>query len=447
MNRLPFLLAACVAPAALWAQTPSQAIVDTTLSTEPKQEFSTGIDILARGEFRQGGLMPVDENGEAINGDDRATFFLERSRLWVKYARPWLQAYINVQHSGVWGQSGRGSFNLYEAWARVQSKQGIFAQVGRIGLFYDDERIIGSDDWTVAASSHDVVRVGYEGHNHKVHAIFAFNQNAENVSGGTYYVNGAQPYKAMHDLWYHFDAPRLHLGVSALFMNIGMQHGDKMNYDTKYQQLMGTYLCYAPPSWKVEASGYYQCGRTEYDIPLSAWMMSVRASHVFNPRWKAFVSYDLLSGDENFHVPPIGGLGFAQLKKIHGFNPLYGSHHKFYGAMDFFYLSTYYGGLTPGLHNLQAGGTWTPIPRLSVNAAYHYMATMVKVPDCSYTLGHMMELGASWSIMKDVKLSVGYTFMRGTSTMERLKRTTADRQLHWGWISFRVNPRIFSIKW
>ena len=46
---------------------------------------------------------------------------------------------------------------------------------------YDDERILGSDDWSMTAFSHDLLRIGYEGHNHKAHLMLAYNQNAENV--------------------------------------------------------------------------------------------------------------------------------------------------------------------------------------------------------------------------------------------------------------------------
>ena len=148
MKKLILVLAACAMATSAWAQ---DAGTDTVAGDGPKQEFSLGIDILARGELRDGGLV-ADDNDNVVDLaeiDDRATFLLERTRLWVMYERPWLQAYINMQHSGVWGEAGRGSFNLYEAWARVQSKQGLFAQVGRIALSYDDERIIGSDAYSM----------------------------------------------------------------------------------------------------------------------------------------------------------------------------------------------------------------------------------------------------------------------------------------------------------
>jgi hypothetical protein len=37
--------------------------------------------------------------------------------------------------------------------------------------------------------------------------------------------------------------------------------------------------------------------------------------------------------------------------------------------------------------------------------------------------------------------------MHGGETMERLKRSSNNNLLRWGWISLSVTPRIFSTKW
>ena len=97
----------------------------------------------------------------------------------------------------------------------MTTRFGMFAQVGRVALNYDDERIIGSDEWAMASSSHDILRLGYEGHGHKAHIILAYNQNANvMVAGGSVYRDGGQPYKTMHTAWYHYDFQRIPLGAS-----------------------------------------------------------------------------------------------------------------------------------------------------------------------------------------------------------------------------------------
>ena len=63
------------------------------------------------------------------------------------------------------------------------------------------------------------------------------------------------------------------------------------------------------------------------------------------------------------------------------------------------------------------------------------------------TLGHEVELQVGYTLSRDVKFSVGASFMKGSDTMEQLKRSTKNNDMRWGWISLVVTPRIFSTKW
>ena len=421
---------------------------------EGENQLDVDLQMLGHGEMRLGGLdeKTLDSEGNPIEGNDRAYFLMGRSRLSIDYKRSGLETKITAQHSGVWGQKGQGSFNIFEAWAKLSMKNGLFGQIGRQALSYDDERIIGPNDWAMAALSHDVLRVGYEGRQHKVHLIVAYNQNAENIQGGTFYRDGAQPYKTMHTLWYHYDAPKIPLGTSLLFMNIGMQGGEKNGiYDnvarTRYQQLIGTYVSFKPSRGSIEASYYHQLGRNEENLKIDAWMASVRGRLNITERVGAVMGYDYLSGDPYFAVPGKGQIGTTRHKVIKGFNALYGSHHKFYGMMDFFYVRTYLNGFTPGLQNLYVGGTYSPVKGLNLKATYHYMATATKLEGIDMTLGHDLDLEARCQIMKDVSLSVGFSYMQGKETMERLRRADHDNSLKWGWFSLIVSPKLFSTRW
>ena len=159
------------------------------------------------------------------------------------------------------------------------------------------------------------------------------------------------------------------------------------------------------------------------------------------------MGYDYLSGDPYFAVPGKGQIGTTRHKVIKGFNALYGSHHKFYGMMDFFYVRTYLNGFTPGLQNLYVGGTYSPVKGLNLKATYHYMATATKLEGIDMTLGHDLDLEARYQIMKDVSLSVGFSYMQGKETMERLRRADHDNSLKWGWFSLIVSPKLFSTRW
>ena len=412
----------------------------------PDNQLDVDLQFFTRGEIRSGAL-PSSTGSE--NSEDQSKFILGRTRLIIDYKKSFLEAKVNMQHSGVWGQSGKGAFNLYEAWAKLNAPNGLFLQVGRQALAYDDERIIGLNDWAMAGMSHDVIRAGYEGHGHKVHAIYAFNQNAENMTNGsTYYVNGAQPYKTMQTLWYNYTFRPIPLTASLLFMNIGMQMPEEIKEPkTKYQQLIGTYIAYQPKHWTVKGSYYHQMGRDEMGSKLDAWMANIKVDYLPADNYGFTAGYDYLSGDENFAVPQGGMIGMTYHKVLNGFNPVYGSHHKFYGAMDFFYVSTYVNGFTPGLQNLFVGGMWKPIPKLTFSAKYHYFATASKLKDVDKTLGHEIEVQASYRPLREVNLSAGYSFMAGTKTMEFLKRANDQGNLRWLWLSLSISPRIFSVKW
>ena len=412
---------------------------------EGKNQVDVNLNMLGRGEMRFGGFTEGAE-------ENRAQFLMERTRLSLGYKRPYIEAKVTAQHSGIWGQSGKGSFNLYEAWAKLTAKNGIFAQMGRQVLSYDDERIIGSNDWAMAALSHDVLKFGYEGYGHKVHGVFAFNQNAENITGGTYYVNGAQPYKMMHTLWYHYDIPKVPLGFSLLFMNIGMQGGEKDGIGdnephNRYQQLLGGYVSYKPGKLSTEASYYHQIGRNEDNAKIDAWMASIKAQYQITRQVGGLAGYDYLSGDDYFVVRSHGGLGLVQHKVVKYFNPVYGSHHKFYGMMDFFYVQNFHEGFSPGLQNLYTGATYSPIKGLNLSATYHYMAMATSLKGINKTLGHDIDVEASYQILKDAKVALGFSYMASSETMEKLKRAEENEDLKWAWFSFVVSPRIISKKW
>lgn len=421
--------------------------------TAKVNQLTVDLQVVAHGEACIGGLPRADDSD--LPSERKSFFLFGRNRFIVDYQRPGLQAHAVIQNKAVWGTSGNQSLNLYEGWVKFSHKSGLFAQLGRIALAYDDERIIGTNDFATAALSHDVLRLGYEGHGHQVHAILAYNQTGDKVYKSTYYDGGSQSYKTMQTLWYHYDLPHFPLGVSLLFMNIGMQAGvENDSYNppkTEYNQMFGGYAKYDGPLITAEAAYYRQTGKmvNKYmqTMPIRAWMASAKV--VVKPLdcYGLFVGYDHLSGDD--YVPVIygGNLGMVRHEQLKGFTPIYGSRTSFYGIMDYFYASAHSHGFTPGLQNAFLGGYVKPVSALNIKAAYHYLAVATDLTDLNRTLGHSIELEASYRFSKDVALSAGYTFMVGTETMDRLKQQEGDKYARWGWFSLAVSPRLFSTKW
>ena len=429
-----------------------------SLRKEKINQFDLGLNFLGHGEVRGGGLPRSSDPDVQVEG--HANFLQSRLRLILGYKRKWLEAKAVLQNSAVWGAKNNTDIKMYEAWVKATARCGLFAQGGRIALAYDDERIIGPNDFATAAASHDVLRVGYEGHGHKVHAILAFNQNISNINTGTYYNDGAEYYKSMQTLWYHYDVPRFPIGVSLLFMNYGFQAGfpdDQYNpARTEYQQMFGGYVNYQPKYLQLELSYYRQTGKEviqKMSNDIRAWMAGVKLTIKPTDRYGFLLGYDYLSGDDYVSVPRSGTLGSSNSLQLvqhqveRGFAPMYGSRTKFYGMMDYFYESAYINGFTPGLQNAFFGAFGKPVPKLNIGLFYHYLAVATELKGLGRTLGHNIDLLAKYEFTKDVSLSVGYTQMLGTETMNRLKQSSDSKHAEWAWFSLVISPNLFSTKW
>lgn len=408
-------------------------------SDESKEnEFSMGVQIRPRGEYRNGVLNPRGE------GVEPAGFINNRARISMGYQREKLSLGLSAQHVGVWGQDPQvdtnGRFMLNEAWANLDMGGGFFAKIGRQSLVYDDDRILGSLDWNVSGRYHDALKLGYEDASNKLHLILAYNQNREKPFGGTYYETGGQPYKNMQTAWYQYIANK-EFNLSFLLMNLGRQQPiDEADSKTKYLQTFGTNLSYKPGNLSLYGTFYYQTGKTTANKDVSAFMFALNAGYQVDPAWRVMVATDYLSGDDG-----------KKADKYKAFDPLYGTHHKFYGTMDYFYASGFHNGFNPGLWDNQLGITYKASPKVTLMLNYHYFLT---AEDVTYNgekqdkgLGSEIDLQVNWSIMKDVTLSAGYSTMLATDAMQAVKGGNSDSWQDWGWLSININPKVFIAKW
>ena len=94
----------------------------------------------------------------------------------------------------------------------------------------------------------------------------------------------------------------------------------------------------------------------------------------------------------------------------------------------------------------KAGAYCKPNNKLACRATYHYLATATKLNKLDRTLGHSIDLQASYNFTKDISLMAGYTFMIGTETMDRLKQGEGSKTARWGWFSLVISPSLFTTK-
>jgi hypothetical protein len=392
--------------------------------------------VRSRAEYRNGAFFPRDE------GVDAAGFINYRSRLSVEYSRSNLALYFSGQHVGVWGQDPpidqNGRFMLNEAWASLTPARGLFIKMGRQKLAYDDERILGGLDWNVSGRFHDALKLGYENHSNKVHLVLAFNQSGERTSGGTYY-GGGQPYKSMQMLWYQYIGEKA-FNISFLMMNLGLQAGTPSESESKSMQTFGTNITYQPGPFRLYGTLYFQTGKTDADRSITAFMGALNASYSINPVWRVMAATDYMSGDDQ-----------SDLNKHKAFNPLYGNHHAFYGAMDYFYASSFILGQRPGLWDNQLGVSCKASPKTTLALNVHHFQTTTDVylidQKLKRSLGTEVDFQVTWNVMRDVTFTGGYSTMFGNDSMKAVKGGDPSKWNDWAWISLNINPRIFVTKW
>jgi len=214
-----------------------------------------------------------------------------------------------------------------------------------------------------------------------------------------------------------------------------------------HKQTMGVHGTYEPGLWGVSASFYYQMGKR--GTPTKAWMASINGHYTVNDEWQVNGGYDLLSGQNDDDKSGVQ----------HAFDPLFGSHHMFYGAMDLFFTSPWgykpKGFFTttqelyaPGLQDFHLGAICKAIPvkGLVAKINYHYFASAAKLSKSIRGLGHEIDLQATIPLMKDVKLHAGYSFILNQNTMDIVKGGYHKSWQDWAWITFDVSTRLLSRK-
>ena len=96
----------------------------------------------------------------------------------------------------------------------------------------------------------------------------------------------------------------------------------------------------------LQAAYYFQSGKDRDAVSIDAYHYSILGIYQ-KGKWSIGSGYDVLSGNDA--VSPSG--------KNNRFDPLYGTPHRHWGYMDYFYVGT--GSATGGLNNFYVKGKYT----------------------------------------------------------------------------------------
>ncbi|MBF4507471.1 hypothetical protein IRZ83_12405 [Flavobacterium sp. JLP] len=397
------------------------------------QELDVNLQIRPRFEYRNGykTLLPEEQEGTSQ--------ISQRSRLNFNYKQDELTVKLTFQNTRTWGDvapntvADKNGVAVFEAWAQYNFTEKWSAKIGRQVLSYDNQRILGEQDWGQQAQSHDALTVSFRQEKQQLDFGGAYNSTAENVLQTPYTVAN---YKALQYAWYHTQFSDL--GLSFLALNTGYEYA---NADAKllvdYKQTFGPYLAYKTSKIDSNFWAYGQTGKST-NLQVSAWNAGANFGYQITASFKAGLGYEFLSGKNTNDGSSV----------IKSFNPIFGTNHGFNGYMDYFYVGNHLNnvGLQDAFIKLNYNANkwqFALIPHAFLAAAD--VVTPLNEKLDSY-LGTEIDATFAYNFKKDITVSGGYSQMFGSHTLEFIKNGDAGHTNNWAWLMISVNPKIFSWK-
>lgn len=397
----------------------------TMLCLRSSAQLTLSGQLRTRTEFRSGQGAPLSE------GIKPAFFTSQRTRLNLGYSTSRVKFFVAAQDVRVWGQDvstinrsttqDNNGLMLHEAWAEIlltdtSLKTGSLSlKAGRQELVYDDQRLLGNLDWAQAARRHDAALLKWDGKAVMLHLGLAFNQNRETSTGTAYTnatqgnyagnTNGGAMYKSMQFL---YAAKKLGKGsLSYLFLTdqFSKYRMDSLNGASvkTYQQnavsraTTGFYFSNTFDKWGVTASAYYQFGKTSSLQKIKGYLLSLSAQYSLHKTFSAGAGIDYTSGGTN------GTTSKA-------FDPLYGTPHKFWGLMDYYYAANSFG--KGGLTDYYIKTRFKPSDKFSLIADAHQFSSAAAIRYAGKqqrNLGQEVDLVGSYGLTKQIGFEAGYS--------------------------------------
>ena len=394
--------------------------------------------------------------------------------------------------------------NRKDTTFKSQSVDYFAVKAGRQEIIYDDSRLLGNLDWLQQARRHDAVVFKLLEKGWQLDAGFAFNQNTDAFNyNGTYYTpanvmpyvrdskgalyatpagfipltaggsttgnsiksgapalqvapstNGLnQNYKAFQYLYVSKSVKQTK--VSALFftdqfgkyvVDSVTTAGDAKIYGRRFNQkgtnarvttgAMLTSMLDKKKQWILNAGYYHQFGKDRDAVKVNAYTSTLALTYA-QPKVAYTIGWDLLSGNDAFSTSTTN----------HRFDPLYGTPHKFWGLMDYFYAGT--GAPAGGLSDAYAKAKYTSAnKRFTAGLDYHYFSLANDQKDVSGNaiskyLGSEFDFVTTYGLNKVTTIEWGFSYMKATKSMEYAKGITpgtASLNPTWSYLSLIIKP-------
>ncbi|MDY3345494.1 alginate export family protein [Riemerella anatipestifer] len=416
-------------------------------SSNKDNTFDMSLQIRPRTEYRNGAYTPLNQ------GEQNAFLTHNRTRLSMNYSnKDLLKVKFSVQNINIWGQANQvqtvdptGGMSIYEAYADLKLSENLRTRVGRQMIALDDDRIFGSLDWHPAGRSHDALALEWNKNNTSVITYAAFNQNYKNNNlnvnnpiGQFFTPTDAQPYQHLQLIHFKHQLSKTSY-FSILLNNLGYRNDLLPDTKTHNLQTFGMNYFGKKNAWNGHFSSYYQMGKNALGTKKSAYLLSGSLGYQVAKPLNISIGADYLSGDDTNKTD----------NTSNSFDPLYGTHHKFYGFMDYFYVGNAHKNVGLLDAHVKLSAKVSPSLNLGLNTHLFYSGANIynNNKKLSSYLGNEWDFTFGYNVMPNVSIVGGYSFFLNTESLRYLKnKSTANPYQDWFWVSLNVNPQILKAK-
>lgn len=370
-------------------------------------------------QVRQRGVLDSGRDFAERTGAAHRRYVTQRARLGLHVAHSsGVRMQVTLQDVRAWGEEADPTtytalgFGMYEGYGQVDLAGHVTLTVGRQGLSWDEERLIGKLDWAQRARSFNAVRLDGQHGNLQWQAfgtmLTADNAQAEADAHANTIATGTEKVMGAGRLAW---TPNNDWKVAAMYL-LRWSEAQREKRHTAGAFLTGKL---ADGALGVQAEGYTQLGELGGET-LQAWMAAARVKAQGSGKAKpaAWVWGEALSGNR---------------KASGAFDTLYGTNHRYYGEMDFF-LDIPKHTKNHGLVDAGAGGSALVAEGLTAGAEWHWFHSYR--PDLktkSSELGHEIDVKATYAVRKGLWLQAVYgVFMTGDA-MRNLRAPTVSGPL------------------
>jgi len=305
------------------------------------------------------------------------------------------------------------------------------------------------------ARRHDAAVLKFDHNGWTAHLGAAYNQNAERKSNTIY--NGTPTgypastngigamYKSMQFIYIgrkHFfgnssflffkdDFSKLDAVTKAPLQSVNSRYTTGIN-------VFGT----AKRKIAFSLSAFYQGGKFRDGTELDEYLLSASALYSVGRKLSVGPGIDVTSGND----------GSDPTKINQRFDPLYGTPHKFWGYMDYFYVADGFGG--NGLVDYYLKAKYKAKDNLTLSLDTHgfVLPTAVKDNDgkeLGKMLGTEIDFVFSFSMTKAITIEGGYSAMISTETMASPKVKNVPNAADfsdWAYLMINIKPSEFIVK-